>query len=555
LLGFLAAASGALLLAPTPSSAQMAAGVPNHGHERRVEIVNESGENLAVDWVNPRDGKPQPFRLAKPSDVLALNSFVNHTFIIRQRHSTGGDDEVGVNNNTEASSASKAEVIVTVSEKPTTQMVYVRKGLQVVEVGQPAEVVVPAVPNPEASDIVFRCRISADTAVERGDVPAEEIIRNLYDCLERETAAALERQNEELAFQHKLRTRLSSKAENYTCADSARETTEPIETREWTHKGVTRRVGILHDRPSSQIHVLHDFISAEECQAVQEAAAKTLHRGTVADGKGGSKMSENRKAWQAGVKVDWAKESQGDRIAAVKRRLFDYAQHAVGYNMTVDGQEDLMSIQYFGSEVEQGQKPDRYAPHCDGDCDGMPHKRGGRVATMVMYCDAPELGGGTNFQHSNVYVKPTVGAAAFFSYMNPETMHHETGFTTHSGCPVLKGTKRIAVQWMRIGVDSDNPWDSFDTNTISLKSKAELVDDEEGAYHSESGAAEDRKTLEELEKKERAVLASLTDDDSDEDLFDSDDFDDEGEWDDDSEDWEDDSDDDDSDDGDWDDEL
>lgn len=44
------------------------------------------------------------------------------------------------------------------------------------------------------------------------------------------------------------------------------------------------------------------------------------------------------------------------------------------------------------------------------------------------------------------------------------------GFTSHSGCPVLLGTKRIAVQWMRIGVDKENPWDSFDTNTVPMSS-------------------------------------------------------------------------------------
>lgn len=88
-----------------------------------------------------------------------------------------------------------------------------------------------------------------------------------------------------------------------------------------------------------------------------------------------------------------------------------------------------------------------------------------------MYCDVPELGGATNFQHANVYVKPKAGAAAFFSYLNPATMKSEEGFTTHSGCPVLLGTKRISVQWMRIGVSSDEPWDSFDTNTISKKKK------------------------------------------------------------------------------------
>jgi hypothetical protein len=39
----------------------------------------------------------------------------------------------------------------------------------------------------------------------------------------------------------------------------------------------------------------------------------------------------------------------------------------------------------------------------------------------------------------------------------------DDGLTTHSGCPVLEGTKRIVTQWIRLGVDEENPWDSFDT--------------------------------------------------------------------------------------------
>ncbi len=83
----------------------------------------------------------------------------------------------------------------------------------------------------------------------------------------------------------------------------------------------------------------------------------------------------------------------------------------------------------------------------------------------------PEVGGGTNFQHANVYVKPELYAAAFFSYMDPSTHHMETGFTSHSGCPVYEGTKRIAVHWMRVGVDDESPWDSF--NTLDIKMSAE----------------------------------------------------------------------------------
>ena len=125
-----------------------------------------------------------------------------------------------------------------------------------------------------------------------------------------------------------------------------------------------------------------------------------------------------------------------------------------------------MSIQYFGKGKASTEPPDNYRPHCDGACDGLPHKTGGRVATMVMYCDVPSLGGGTNFQNSNVFVKPQKYAAAFFSYYDTETGNMENGFTSHSGCPVIEGTKRIAVHWMRIGVDDENPWSSFNTLTI-----------------------------------------------------------------------------------------
>jgi hypothetical protein len=53
-------------------------------------------------------------------------------------------------------------------------------------------------------------------------------------------------------------------------------------------------------------------------------------------------------------------------------------------NIGEAGQEDLMSIQYFG-RGENDTTPDRYTPHCDGDCDGLKFKPGNRMATMVMY--------------------------------------------------------------------------------------------------------------------------------------------------------------------------
>jgi hypothetical protein len=73
------------------------------------------------------------------------------------------------------------------------------------------------------------------------------------------------------------------------------------------------------------------------------------------------------------------------------------------------------------------------------------------------------VGGHTNFRNAGVHVKPEFGNAIFFSYIDPVKMIMDTGFTEHSGCPVYKGEKKIVTQWIRLGVDAENPWDSFNT--------------------------------------------------------------------------------------------
>ena len=192
------------------------------------------------------------------------------------------------------------------------------------------------------------------------------VMKEMKNCVEQRTADAIQKLREEEMFQSSLRESVSAKVENYTCADKNLETTKAKEIRQWTSKNVTHRVHILHDRKDSKIHMLENFITPEECRAIEAAAAPLLHRGTVADGKGGSKLSEHRKAMQAGVKVPWEEEEEGNLIARYVRRLYEYTNHATGFGLEVEGQEDLMSIQYFG-RGEEDKAPDRYMPHCDGD--------------------------------------------------------------------------------------------------------------------------------------------------------------------------------------------
>ena len=71
----------------------------------------------------------------------------------------------------------------------------------------------------------------------------------------------------------------------------------------------------------------------------------------------------------------------------------------------------------------------------------------------------------------SVFSQPKMGNAIFFSYIDPESKVMDNGFTEHSGCPVYEGEKKIVTQWIRYGVDKENPWDSF--NTLGIKKSEE----------------------------------------------------------------------------------
>ena len=88
-------------------------------------------------------------------------------------------------------------------------------------------------------------------------------------------------------------------------------------------------------------------------------------------------------------------------------------------------------------------------------------------------------GGHTNFRNAGVHVKPQVGDAIFFSYIDPEKMVMDSGFTEHSGCPVYEGDKKIVTQWIRYGVDDENPWDSFNTLGIKISDVMKLESGED----------------------------------------------------------------------------
>ena len=94
-----------------------------------------------------------------------------------------------------------------------------------------------------------------------------------------------------------------------------------------------------------------------------------------------------------------------------------------------------------------------YKPHHDYFDPAQPGmaavlQRGGqRVATLVMYLNTPQQGGGTVFPDVALEVAPIKGNAVFFSYDRP----HAATRTLHGGAPVIAGDKWVATKWLREG--------------------------------------------------------------------------------------------------------
>ena len=213
----------------------------------------------------------------------------------------------------------------------------------------------------DAADVMETCRRNARTMLASNPDAALESIEELAACVETGVARKLEIANEEISFQARIRTGMAGLLENYTCVDGNLTSTPDVSSADWNFKGINRRVHVKHDRPASQIHVIEDFISPEECLAMEQEAARTLHHATVADGKGGSRLSDNRKAMQAGITVEWETEAEGNLIAQLSRRVYDYTENVLKLGIQEHGQEDLMSIQYFG-RGRNDTEPDRYTP-------------------------------------------------------------------------------------------------------------------------------------------------------------------------------------------------
>jgi len=211
--------------------------------------------------------------------------------------------------------------------------------------------------------------LQAETAGLTSSETTDRILAHLGSCLSLGAAPSLKRSSDKIHFEAQVRREVSRSIEEFTCNSELAESTPDIDVRQWTSEkdNITRSVHVKLDRPASRIHVIDAFASPLECAAMEERVEGQLGPATTADGKGGFQLNQNRKAQQAYIYPDWTQEDSDDPVLELNRRIFEYASDELGLNVSPEGQEPLMSIQYFG-RGNNDTAPERYKAHCDGGC-------------------------------------------------------------------------------------------------------------------------------------------------------------------------------------------
>ena len=201
----------------------------------------------------------------------------------------------------------------------------------------------------------------------------------------------------------------------------------------WVVDGGDRTVAVLQRTDVPAVAVFADLLSAEECDALIEAARPRLSASLTVDTQtGGEELHPDRTS--QGM---FFSRGENPLVARLEVRI------ATLLGWPLENGEGLQILRYPPGA--------QYRPHYDYFDPGEPGtpailKRGGqRVATLIIYLFEPEGGGATVFPDIALSVAPRRGNAVFFSYGQP----HPASLSLHCGDPVTKGEKWIATKWLR----------------------------------------------------------------------------------------------------------
>ncbi|MDO1529288.1 2OG-Fe(II) oxygenase [Fulvimonas sp. R45] len=194
--------------------------------------------------------------------------------------------------------------------------------------------------------------------------------------------------------------------------------------------GGDRVVRVMLAAQVPPLRVFDGLLDAEECGALIELARPRLQRARTVDRHGGHQVDAHR-------------TSDGMFFALGEQPLVRHieARIAALLGVPVDHGEGLQVLHYLpGQQYEPHQ--DWFDPEQPGYA-AITATGGQRVASVVMYLNTPEAGGGTAFPELGLTVAAQRGGAVCFAYRTGDSA------ALHAGLPVQRGEKWIATKWLR----------------------------------------------------------------------------------------------------------
>lgn len=202
-------------------------------------------------------------------------------------------------------------------------------------------------------------------------------------------------------------------------------------------RAADRDVGIGFVLQDPNVALLTDLLSAKECEELILLASGKMRRSQVVDRESGQ------------LEVSAVRTSEGTHFQrgenALVRRLEQRISALTG--VPVDHGEPLQVLHY-GVGDEYRPHHDYFDPASPGSQEHVRHG-GQRVATMVIYLNQVEEGGGTGFPELDLSVRPQPGCAVYFEYFN--SAGELDSRCLHAGTPVIRGEKWIVTKWLRQG--------------------------------------------------------------------------------------------------------
>lgn len=192
-------------------------------------------------------------------------------------------------------------------------------------------------------------------------------------------------------------------------------------------------VRIVTQMAHPRLVVFDGLLSDAECDQLVELARPRLNQSLTVDRDSGASVQHQARV-SSGM---FFQRAENPLITLLEKRM----SALLGFP-EVNG-EGLQILNY---------KPGgKYDPHQDYFDPAEPGShvhlaRGGqRIATLILYLNTPEAGGGTFFPDVGVTVSAVRGHAVFFSY----PVAHASARCLHGGNPVMRGEKWIATKWIR----------------------------------------------------------------------------------------------------------